>query len=59
MGVQIEWEKIQPKLKWTILSQQKGFAAWAIFTSIGSMMLGKKRKSFFLLHHVVLTIRRI
>ncbi|KAK5552873.1 hypothetical protein LTR46_008948 [Exophiala xenobiotica] len=40
MGVQIEWEKIQPNLKWTILSQQKGFAAWAIFTSIGSMMLG-------------------
>ncbi|KIW42677.1 uncharacterized protein PV06_06203 [Exophiala oligosperma] len=40
MPVQIEWEKIQPKLKWTILNQQRGFAAWAIFTSIGSMMLG-------------------
>lgn len=49
MPVQIEWEKIQPKLKWTILNQQRGFAAWAIFTSIGSMMLGKKNSMSFAL----------
>ncbi len=36
----INWSEIQPHLKWQVLAKQKRFLAWALYSSIGSMMLG-------------------
>lgn len=35
------WEEVQPQNRWTILWHQKRFALWALFASVGSMMLGQ------------------
>jgi len=43
MRASIDWTEIQPSKKWLILSKQKRFALWALYSSIGSMMLGKQR----------------
>lgn len=40
----IDWTEIQPSKKWRILSKQKRFALWALYSSIGSMMLGKLKE---------------
>jgi hypothetical protein len=34
----INWSEIQPHLKWQVLAKQKRFLAWALYSSIGSMM---------------------
>jgi len=36
----INWSEVQPHLKWQVLAKQKRFLAWALYSSIGSMMLG-------------------
>jgi hypothetical protein len=39
--VPVDWTEIQPQKKWSILRKQRRFALWALYTSIGSMMMGK------------------
>ncbi|RDW89744.1 hypothetical protein BP6252_01776 [Coleophoma cylindrospora] len=36
----VNWGEIQPHLKWHILSRQKRFSLWVLYTSVGSLMLG-------------------
>ncbi|KAJ9136628.1 General substrate transporter [Pleurostoma richardsiae] len=38
--VPVDWTEIQPEKKWSILRKQRRFALWALYTSIGSMMMG-------------------
>lgn len=40
MGFQPNWNEVQPEHKWNILLKQKRFLLWAIYTSVGGMMLG-------------------
>ncbi|KAL1891833.1 hypothetical protein Sste5346_007377 [Sporothrix stenoceras] len=35
-----DWTKVQHERKWSILGMQKRFALWAIYSSIGCMMMG-------------------
>ncbi|KAH8888058.1 general substrate transporter [Thozetella sp. PMI_491] len=35
-----DWTRVQPEKKWLILSKLKRFSLWALYTSVGSMMLG-------------------
>lgn len=35
-----DWTIVQPEKRWHILSRQKRFALWAVYASIGSMMMG-------------------
>lgn len=37
----LDWNLVQPERKWQVLRQLRVFAAWAVYSSIGSMMLGK------------------
>ncbi|PMD60991.1 general substrate transporter [Hyaloscypha bicolor E] len=39
-STEIVWTKVQPHLKWKVLAKQKRFLMWALYSSIGSMMLG-------------------
>jgi hypothetical protein len=43
MAVQLSWNEVQHERKWHILLNQKRFALWALYSSIGSMMLGAIR----------------
>lgn len=38
-----DWTQVQLEKKWSILSVQKKFALWAIYSSIGCMMMGMTR----------------
>ncbi|OCL04121.1 general substrate transporter [Glonium stellatum] len=40
MGFQPNWNEVQPEHKWGVLSKQKRFLLWAVYTSVGGMMLG-------------------
>ncbi|KAF2185845.1 general substrate transporter [Zopfia rhizophila CBS 207.26] len=40
MAIQMDWTELHPEYKWKILLKQKRFALWALYSSIGSMMLG-------------------
>jgi hypothetical protein len=40
-STEIVWTKVQPHLKWKVLAKQKRFLMWALYSSIGSMMLGR------------------
>jgi hypothetical protein len=40
MGFQPNWNEVQPEHKWSILLKQKRFLLWAIYTSVGGMMIG-------------------
>lgn len=40
MSADHDWTIIQPQKKWLILTKQKRFAIWAIYTSVGCMMMG-------------------
>ncbi|KAF2094705.1 general substrate transporter [Rhizodiscina lignyota] len=40
MGFTPNWEEVQPQNKWRILLKQSRFALWALYSSVGSMMLG-------------------
>lgn len=40
MGFQPSWNEVQPEHKWSILLKQKRFLLWAIYSSVGGMMLG-------------------
>lgn len=37
----LDWGGVHHDKRWTILRTQKRFFLWALYTSIGSMMLGK------------------
>jgi len=37
----IDWTQVRSEDRWKILKFQKRFFLWALYTSIGSMMLGK------------------
>lgn len=40
MATQLNWNELQHERKWEMLLKQKRFALWALYSSIGSMMLG-------------------
>ncbi|KAJ9611497.1 hypothetical protein H2200_004681 [Cladophialophora chaetospira] len=40
MDRELDWNLIQPERKWQVLRQLRMFGMWAVYTSIGSMMLG-------------------
>lgn len=40
MDNEIDWTIVQPERKWQLLRRLPRFAFWAVYTSVGSMMLG-------------------
>lgn len=53
-----QWEEVQPQNRWQILRRQKRFALWALYSSIGSFMLGRSYRLAARLFAAVVFARR-